>query len=177
MALQRSGVRIPSAPLHRFRNSMQINEISVGRLRRYHSWYVRNGEEEVAGVRTRLRKRSVRPWARSPAGCPRRGPSNRRSAPLQPPSGRGAESEDETRGVGTIWSDRQPHKGFSPLASAFGWPVRRRDQPLCWWLSGDTDAKWLDRCGEDADRPFFHGLAERLPVYLLCRIVEAVEKR
>ena len=29
-------------------------------------------------------------------------------------------------GVGTIWSDRQPHKGFSPLASAFGWPVRRR---------------------------------------------------
>ena len=35
-------------------------------------------------------------------------------------------------------------------------------QPLRWWLSGDTDAMWLDRCGEDADRPFFHGLAERL---------------
>ena len=43
-----------------------------------------------------------------------------------------------------------------------GWPVRRVVQPLRWWLSGDTGAMWLDRCGEDADRLFFHGLAERL---------------
>ena len=27
-------------------------------------------------------------------------------------------------------------------------------------LSGDTDAMWLDRCGEDAERPFFHSLTE-----------------
>ena len=35
-------------------------------------------------------------------------------------------------------------------------------QPLRWWPSGDTDAMWLDRYGEDDDRPFFHSLAERL---------------
>ena len=89
-------------------------------------------------------------------------PSNRRSVPLPPPSGLGAESGDETRGVGTIWSVRQPCRGVSRLASTFGWPVRGVVQPLRWWLSGDTDAMWLDRCGEDADRPFFHGLTEQL---------------
>ena len=90
--------------------------------------------------------------------CPLCRPSNRRSVPLPPPSGLGAECGDETRGVGTIWSVRQPCIGVSRLASTLGWPVRGMVQPLRWWLSGDTDARWLDRCGEDADRPFFHGL-------------------
>ena len=89
-------------------------------------------------------------------------PSNRRSVSLPPPSGLGAESGDEIRGVGTIWSVRQPCRGLSRLASTLGWPVRGVVQPLRWWLSGDTDAMWLDRCGEDTDRTFFHGLAERL---------------
>ena len=40
--------------------------------------------------------------------CPLCRPSNQRSVPLPPPSGLGAESGDETRGVGTIWSVRQP---------------------------------------------------------------------
>ena len=94
--------------------------------------------------------------------CPLCRPSNRRSVPLPPPSGLGAESGDETRGVGTIWSVRQPCRGVSRLASTLGWPVRGVVQPLRWWLSGDTDAMWLDRCREDADRPFFHGLTEQL---------------
>ena len=94
--------------------------------------------------------------------CPLCRPSNRRSVPLPPPSGLGAESGDETRGVGTIWSVRQPCRGVSRLASTLGWPVRGVVQPLRWWLSGDTDAMWLDRCGEDDDRPFFHGLTEQL---------------
>ena len=94
--------------------------------------------------------------------CPLCRPSNRRSVPLRPPSGLGAESGDETRGVGTIWSVRQPCRGVSRLASTLGWPVRGVVQPLRWWLSGDTDAMWLDRCGEDGDRPFFHGLTEQL---------------
>ena len=94
--------------------------------------------------------------------CPLCRPSNRRSVPLPPPSGLGAESGDETRGVGTIGSVRQPCRGGSRLASTLGWPVRGVVQPLRWWLSGDTDAMWLDRCGEDADRPFFHGLTEQL---------------
>ena len=38
----------------------------------------------------------------------------------------------------------------------------RWSKPPRWWLSGNTDAMWLDRCGEDADRPFFHGLTEHL---------------
>jgi len=50
----------------------------------------------------------------------------------------------------------------SRVEGVHGWPVRRVVQPLRWWLSGDTDAMWLDRCGEDADRTFFHALAERL---------------
>ena len=74
-----------------------------------------------------------------------------------PPSGPGAESGDETRGVGTIGSVRQRVEGFC------GWPVRRVIQPLRWWLRGDTDAMWLDRSGEDTDRLFSHGFAERLP--------------
>ena len=74
----------------------------------------------------------------------------------------GAESADETRGVGTIWSVRRRCRGVSRLVSTLGWSVRGVFQPLRWWLSGDTDAMWLDRCVEDADRPFFHGLAERL---------------
>ena len=94
--------------------------------------------------------------------CPLCRPSNRRSVPLPPPSGLGAESGDETRGVGTIWSVRQPCRGVSRLASTLGWPVRGVVQPPRWWLSGDTDAIWLDRCGEDADRPLFHGLPEQL---------------
>lgn len=36
-------------------------------------------------------------------------------------------------------------------------------QPPQRFRSGGTDAMWLDRCGEDAARPFLHGLAERLP--------------
>ena len=27
-------------------------------------------------------------------------------------------------------------------------------QPLCWWPSGDTDAMWFDRLGQDDDQPF-----------------------
>ena len=108
------------------------------------------------------RNRSVKPWARPPAGLssmPTEQPTKR------PPStsiGTGGKSGDETRGVGTIWSVRQLCVGVSRLASTLGWPVRRVVQPLRWWLSGDTDAIWLDRYGEDADRPFFHGLAEQL---------------
>ena len=94
--------------------------------------------------------------------CPLCRQSNRRCVPLPPPSGLGAESGDETRGVGTIWSFRQPCREVSRLASTLGWPVREVVQPLRWWLSGDTDAIWHDRCGEDADRPFFHGLAVQL---------------
>ena len=94
--------------------------------------------------------------------CPLCRPSNRRSVPLPSPPGLGAECGDETRGVGTIWSVRQPCRGVSRLASTLGWPVRGVVQPLRWWLSGDTDAMWLDRCGEDDDRPFFHGLTEQL---------------
>ncbi len=56
--------------------------------------------------------------------CPLCRPSNQRSVPLPPPSGLGAESGDETRGVGTIWSVRQPCRGVSRLASTLGWPVR-----------------------------------------------------
>ena len=94
--------------------------------------------------------------------CPLCRPSNRRSVPLPPPSGLGAESGDETHGVGTMWSVRQPCRGGLRLASTLGWPVRGVVQSLRWWLNGDTDAMWLDRCGKDADRLFFHGLAERL---------------
>ena len=101
--------------------------------------------------------------------CPLCRPSNRRSVPLPSPSGLGAECGDETRGVGTIWSVRQPCRGVSRLASTLGWPVRGVVQPLRWWLSGDTDAMWLDRCGEDDDRPFFHGLTEQLPVDVTIR--------
>jgi len=37
-------------------------------------------------------------------------------------------------------------------------------QPPQWCRSGGADAMWLDRCcGEDAARPFLHGLADRLP--------------
>ena len=62
--------------------------------------------------------------AQTPAGLPSTGTEQPTKRPLPPSSGRGAESEDKTRGVGTIWSDRQPHKGFWPLASALGWSVR-----------------------------------------------------
>ena len=64
-----------------------------------------------------------------------------------------AESGDETCGVGTIWSVRQPCRGVSRLASTLGWPVREVVQPLRWWLSSDTAAMWLDRCREDVDHP------------------------
>ena len=83
----------------------------------------------------------------------------------RPPStsiGTGSRSGDETRGVGTIWSLRLRRRGVSRLASTLGWSVRGVVQPLRWWLSGDTDAMWLDRYGEDDDRPFFHGLTEQL---------------
>ncbi len=92
---------------------------------------------------------SVKLWARPPAGLssmPTEQPTKR------PPStsiGLGAESGDETRGVGPIGSVRQPCRGVSWLASTLGWPVLG-GQPLRWRLSGDTDAMWLDRCGEDA---------------------------
>lgn len=92
-------------------------------------------------------------------------PTEQRTKP-PPPSGLGPESGDETRGVETIGSVRHPCRGVSRLASALGWPVRGLVQPLRWWLSGDTGgdtgAMWLDRYGEDADRLFFHGLAEWL---------------
>ena len=102
--------------------------------------------------------------------CPLCQPSNRRNVPLPPPSGLGAENGDETRGVGTIWSVRQPCRGVSRLANTLGWPVRGVVQPLRWWLSGDTNAIWLDRWGEDDDRPFFHGLAERLRPPTSCSV-------
>ena len=37
-----------------------------------------------------------------------------------------AERDYETRGVGTIWSDRKPRNGFSPSRALIGWPVRGR---------------------------------------------------
>ena len=105
----------------------------------------------------------VKVWARPPAGLssvPTEQPTKR------PPStsiGLGAESGDETRAVGTIGLVRQTCRGISRLASTLGGPDLG-GQPLCWRLSGDTDAMWLDRCGEDADRPVFHTLTEQLLV-------------
>ena len=106
--------------------------------------------------------RSVKPWARPPAGLSSTLTEQPTKPPLPPPLGLRAESGDETRSVGTISSVRQSSRGVSRLARTLGWPVRGVVRPLHWWLSGDTDAMWLDRCGEDADRPFYHGLAERL---------------
>ena len=104
---------------------------------------------------------SVKVWARLPAGLssvPTEQPTKR---PPSPSIGLGAESGDETRAVGTIGSVRQPCRGVSRLASTLGWPDLG-GKPLRWRLSGDTDAMWLDRCGEDADRPVFHTLTEQL---------------
>ena len=104
---------------------------------------------------------SVKLWARPPAGLssmPTEQPTKR------PPStsiGLGAESGDETRGVGPIWSVRQPCRGVSWLASTLGWPV----------LGGSRydggSAATPTRCGLIAAgrmpvRPVFHTLTEQL---------------
>ena len=82
-------------------------------------------------------------------------PSNGRSVHLHRDWGQRAEMRP-------VVSERQGR--FASRAEGFrGWPVWGLVQQLGWWLSGDTGAMWLDRCGEDADRLFFHGLAERLP--------------
>ena len=96
--------------------------------------------------------------------CPicRPRPSNRRSIPLPPPSGLGQRAEMRSlvlERYGRFASRVEGFRGWrAPSAGLSGGVV----QPLRWWLSDDTDAMWLDRYGEDADQPFFHGLAERL---------------
>ena len=49
-------------------------------------------------------------------------------------------------------------RGWRALSAGLTWG----GQPLRWRLSGDSDAMWLDRCGEDTDRPVFHTLTEQL---------------
>ena len=93
--------------------------------------------------------------------CPLCQPSNRRSVPLPPPSdwGQSAEMKPvQSERYGRFASRVEGFRGWRALSAGLTWAV----QPLRWWLSGDTGAMWLDRCGEDADRLFFHGLAERL---------------
>ena len=92
---------------------------------------------------------SVKLRARPPAGLssvPTEEPTKR------PPStsiGLGAESGDETRAVGTIWSVRQPCRGVSRLASTLGWPVL--GGPAATMAAQRRHRRnVLDRCGEDA---------------------------
>ena len=88
--------------------------------------------------------------------------SNRRSVPLPPPSDRGQRAEMkpvQSDRFGRFTSRVEGFRGWRALSAG----LTRGGQPLRWRLSGDTDAMWLDRCGEDADRPVFHTLTERLP--------------
>lgn len=94
-------------------------------------------------------------------GLPSMATEQQTKRPLPHAIGTGAESGGET-GFGATWSVRQPRKGISRLASTLGWPFWQVVGPPRWWLSGDADASRLDRCGEDADRPFLHGLTEQL---------------
>lgn len=48
------------------------------------------------------------------------------------------------------------------MASTLGWPVRGWVQSPHCWLNSDTDEEWADRLDKGANRPFLHGLTERL---------------
>ena len=104
---------------------------------------------------------SVKVWARTPAGLssvPTEQPTKR------PPStsiglGQRAEMKPlQSERYGRFASRVEGFRGWRALSAG----LTSGGQPLRWRLSGDTDAMWLDRCGEDADRPVFHTLTERL---------------
>ena len=58
-------------------------------------------------------------------------------------------------------------RGWRALSAGLTWG----GQPLRWRLSGDTDAMWLDRYGEDAHRPVFHTLTEQLRTVLSANVL------
>ncbi len=105
---------------------------------------------------------SVKLWARPPAGLssmPTEQPTKR------PPStsiGLGAESGDETRGVGPIWSVRHPCRGVSWLASTLGWPVLGGSRYDGGSAATPTQCG-LIAAGRMPVRPVFHTLSEQLP--------------
>ena len=95
--------------------------------------------------------------------CPLCQPSKRRSVPLPPPSDWGQRAEMKPVAsvrYGRFASRVEGFRDWRALSAGLSWG----GQPLRWRLSGDTDAMWLDRCGEAADRPVFHTLTEQLPV-------------
>ncbi len=81
--------------------------------------------------------------------CPLCQPSDRRSVPLPPPSDWGQRAEMkpvESVRYGRFASRVEGFRGWRALSAGLSWG----GQPLRWRLSGDTDAMWLDRYGEDA---------------------------
>ena len=90
-------------------------------------------------------------------------PGTRQSAILSPAWDQGTEPRSDRwlseRYVWIAWCVRT-----SQLTITCRYPFPGRSYCREEWFKPDSNPTGIDHCGEDADRPLFHGLTERLPV-------------
>ena len=109
-----------------------------------------------------VRNCSAKPWAGPPAGLPSMATEQPTKCP--PSTSMGTVQRAEMRPMMS-----QRHARFARRVTGLrGWPslsvVLSWGGPAAALGSSkhDPDSTGFDRCGEDADRPLFHGLAEQL---------------